>query len=198
MKVKNKGVTFLETLISLGLLSIFSVLVFPMVKLSSDLNESLRQKSLIARNSIRILDVISKSITKAVPFKTEYKGQQYIKNGVGVIEDERLLVGMINESVLAKNSENGNILYLEILRSNGERLDEVLLIFEFLEDKLFVIEGRVINGIVRMFSSDILYEGIKGGFKKNKTGVIITYETKGKNLKSKEEIKGYENINLFY
>ena len=58
MKKLNRGVTFLETVISLGLISIFSLILFPILKTSNILNRELVQKGLTERQSIRILKAL--------------------------------------------------------------------------------------------------------------------------------------------
>ncbi|WP_291256161.1 type II secretion system protein [Fusobacterium sp.] len=197
MKSKNSGMTFLEVVISLGLLSIFSVLIFPTLKLSNNLNRKISERSLVERDVIRMLNIMERSIEKANTIKELYSGKNYVKNGVAIVQDNRIISFNITEEFLSKNSDEGNVIFLEIPRSNGTRIENTILLFQFIENRLIVTQGEIVNGVVKISNSDTLYENIEGRFKRKKRGVAIEYNIESKSLKEREEIKGYGNFNIF-
>lgn len=198
MKRMHRGMTLLETIISLGLVSIFSLIIFPTLKISNELNREVDKKSLVGRESVRILNIIERSISKSIAFSEEYSGKEYIKDGIGIIEERRILISSINESVLKKSSKEGNTLFLEYPRSNGVRIENSILVFQFVDENLIIVQGRVKDKKIVIEFSDTLYEGVDGEFRRVERGVVIEYEILGKNSDIKEKIKGYENINISY
>ena len=194
MKRMHRGMTLLETIISLGLISIFSLIIFPTLKISNELNREVDKKSLVGRESVRILNIIERSIS----FSEEYSGKEYIKDGVGIIEEKRVLILSINESILKKSLTEGNTLFLEYPRSNGVRIENSILVFQFVDENLIIVQGRVKDKKIVIEFSDTLYEGVDGEFRRVEQGVVIEYEILGKNSDIKEKIKGYENINISY
>lgn len=48
---KNSGFSLLELIVTLGLFSIFSLLIFPLLKVSNTLNNSITKQSLFERLS---------------------------------------------------------------------------------------------------------------------------------------------------
>lgn len=198
MKRMYRGMTLLETIISLGLVSVFSLIIFPTLKVSNELNREVDKKSLVGRESVRILNIIERSISKSIAFSKEYSGKEYIKDGIGIIEERRILISSINESVLKKSSKEGNTLFLEYPRSNGVRIENSILVFQFVDENLIIVQGRVKDKNIVIEFSDTLYEGVDGEFRRVEQGVVIEYEILGKNSDTKEKIKGYENINISY
>lgn len=198
MKRMHRGMTLLETIISLGLISIFSLIIFPTLKISNELNREVDKKSLVGRESVRILNIIERSISKSISFSEEYSGKEYIKDGVGIIEEKRVLILSINESILKKSLTEGNTLFLEYPRSNGVRIENSILVFQFVDENLIIVQGRVKDKKIVIEFSDTLYEGVDGEFRRVEQGVVIEYEILGKNSDIKEKIKGYENINISY
>ena len=194
--MRNRGITLLEIIISLGLVSIFSIVIFPTLKVSNNINREIIQKSLLEKDSERILNIIERSIEKSTRVKENYQGKEYIKNGVGVILEGRYLNNRIDIDTLSNNSKSGNFLFLEYPRSNGNRVDNSILVFHFLNNSLRVIHAKVLNNSIKIIDSNILCENVLGEFERTETGIIINYEVLSKKLIIKEKIKGYGKINL--
>lgn len=193
--MKNKGITLLEMIISLGLMGIFSVVIFPTLKVSNDLNREIVKKSLFSKDYIAIVNVIERGIRKSSSFKDEYSGKRYLKDGVGVIEEKRNLIFNIGEDVLSKCSNRGNTLFLEYPRSNGARVENSILVFQFIEKNLVVGLAKIRDGLVRVDIFETLFEGIEGEFKRENGGIVVECEFYKKGFQ--EKVKGYERINIY-
>lgn len=198
MKKLNRGVTFLETIISLGLISIFSLILFPILKTSNILNGELVQKGLTERQSTRILNIIENSIRNSSPIFKNYSGRKYIKNGVGILKEEKLLNYMVKEENLAKISDRGNVLFLEYPRCNGARVEDNILLFQFFNNNLLVAQGEIVDEKIKIIFSDTLYQGVEGYFEKKGTGIAIEIVIFKENKDIEEKVKGYENFNIYF
>ncbi len=197
MKSKNKGITLLETMISLGLLSIFSLVIFSPLKISSSLSREVEKKSLLERDSIRVINVIERSISRSSSFKEEYEGKRYLESGIGIMEEKLPLVSVVDSGSFSKCSYKGNTLFLEYPRGNGVRIENSILLFQFIEDNLNVGFGKVVAGKIKVNEYDTIYEGVIGEFKREESGIIIECEFFNNSLEVREKIKGYENINIY-
>lgn len=197
MQSRERGVTLLETLISLGLISIFTLVLAPTLRVSNSINRRLSMKSLVDRENVRILNMIERSIRNSSRVLEEYEGRKFIKDGVGVLEENGTLIFTIGEGVLSNCTDEGNALFLEYARSNGVRIENSIILYQFLNGKLFVTEGKVVNGIIKVVIYDEIFEGIWGKFKKLDSGIVIEYEILGKNSDIREKVKGYESFDLY-
>lgn len=61
---KNSGFSLLELIVTLGLFCIFSLLIFPLLKVSNTLNNSITKQSLFEKDSAKIISLIEKSIKR--------------------------------------------------------------------------------------------------------------------------------------
>ena len=69
---KNSGFSLLELIVTLGLFSIFSLLIFPLLKVSNTLNNSITKQSLFEKDSAKIISLIEKSIKNSNIIKGNY------------------------------------------------------------------------------------------------------------------------------
>ena len=73
---KNSGFSLLELIVTLGLFSIFSLLIFPLLKVSNTLNNSITKQSLFEKDSAKIISLIEKSIKDSNIIKGNYIGKE--------------------------------------------------------------------------------------------------------------------------
>lgn len=194
---KNRGITLLETVISLGLISIFSLIIFPTLRISNRLNESISEKGLRDREITRVLNIVERAIEKSSPLPIEYLGDGNIRNGVEVIVENRVLTGQINISTLENVSTKGNLLFLEYPRSNGKTIINSILFFQFIHNGLMVMEGRLFGDRIRIVDSLTLLDRVVGEFERKRSGVVIRLEIlRGDN--SKEKVVRYESFRVYH
>ncbi|MBM6821778.1 type II secretion system protein, partial [Fusobacterium mortiferum] len=52
---KNRGFSLLELIVTLGLFSIFSLIVFPLLRVSHSLNTAIIKQSLLEKDEVKII-----------------------------------------------------------------------------------------------------------------------------------------------
>ena len=94
---KNKGFSLLELIVTLGLFSIFSLIVFPLLRVSHSLNTAIIKQSLLEKDEVKIISLIEDCIENSNILKSEYSGKEYIKNGVAILNHEQVIELVLKE-----------------------------------------------------------------------------------------------------
>lgn len=191
---KNRGFSLLELILSLGLLSIFSMLIFPLLRVSNTLNTTLMKQSLFEKDSLKVLSLIEKTINNSQITTIDYIGKKYVENGAIVIDYDRGIFLGLNEDFFRKKSVKGNTLFLEFPTSDGKNIYYFFIIFRFYLGEFQVIECKKVNNEVFVENSNSIIENIHGYFEKTKTGIIINMEILDSDLSKVRSLKGYANF----
>lgn len=192
MRVKfSKAISLVETILTLGLLSILSILIFPILKSSNTLTNSFISQSLISKDSERILLIIENCINNSSIIDRDYLGKEWVKNGFLILDYNGIFSQSLGENFYQHSSTEGNTLYLEYPRSNGKTIKLSILIFRFLYGELTVAEFEVGKNDVFIVNSDVILENVHGSFKKNRYGIIIELEVTSSDFSVKEKLIGY-------
>lgn len=191
---KNSGFSLLELIVTLGLFSIFSILIFPLLKVSNTLNNSITKQSLFEKDSAKIISLIEKSIKDSNIIKENYIGKEYIKNGVIVLEyDTEIYLGL-TENFFKNKTSKGNTLFLEYPISDGKNIFYSFIIFRFFYGDLQVIECKKINNEIYIENKNVLLKNVHGYFEKIENGIIIEMEILDSDLLKARSLKGYANF----
>lgn len=191
---KNSGFSLLELIVTLGLFSIFSLLIFPLLKVSNTLNNSITKQSLFEKDSAKIISLIEKSIKDSNIIKGNYIGKEYVENGAIVLQYDKEIYLGLTENFFKNKTSKGNTLFLEYPVSDGKNIFYFFIIFRFYYGELQVIECKKINNEVYVENKNTILENIYGYFEKIENGIIIEMEILDSDFLKARSLKGYANF----
>lgn len=191
---KNSGFSLLELIVTLGLFSIFSLLISPLLKVSNTLNNSIAKQSLFEKDSAKIISLIEKSIKDSNIIKGNYIGKEYVKNGAIVLQYDKEIYLGLTENFFKNKTSKGNTLFLEYPVSDGKNIFYSFVIFRFYYGELQVIECKKINNEVYVENKNTILENIYGYFEKIENGIIIEMEILDSDFLKARSLKGYANF----
>lgn len=195
---KTAGITLLETIISLGIISIISLFIFPLMKTAHFMEQSLISQSKFDKQRGSTLEIISKAIKIAQNTKINYIGKKTVKNGVGIFNYNFPLTPQLNKNIFKNSTTSGNTLFLEIPQVLRHDISIQILIFQFLDDNLKIYRGET-NGMHIVLDSSTTHtftKGVTGTFERTKSGIITTL-----NFKDSSKtliIRGFESFEKKY
>ena len=191
---KNSGFSLLELIVTLGLFCIFSLLIFPLLKVSNTLNNSITKQSLFEKDSAKIISLIEKSIKDSNIIKGNYIGKEYVENGAIVLQYDKEIYLGLTENFFKNKTSKGNTLFLEYPVSDGKNIFYSFIIFRFYYGELQVIECKKINNEVYDENKNTILENIYGYFEKIENGIIIEMEILDSDFLKARSLKGYANF----
>ena len=191
---KNSGFSLLELIVTLGLFSIFSLLIFPLLKVSNTLNNSIIKQSLFEKDSAKIISLIEKSIKDSNIIKGNYIGKEYVENGAIVLQYDKEIYLGLTENFFKNKTSKGNTLFLEYPVSDRKNIFYSFIIFRFYYGELQVIECKKINNEVYVENKNTILENIYGYFEKIENGIIIEMEILDSDFLKARSLKGYANF----
>lgn len=191
---KNSGFSLLELIVTLGLFCIFSLLIFPLLKVSNTLNNSITKQSLFEKDSAKIISLIEKSIKDSNIIKGNYIGKEYVENGAIVLQYDKEIYLGLTENFFKNKTSKGNTLFLEYPVSDGKNIFYSFIIFRFYYGELQVIECKKINNEVYVENKNTILENIYGYFEKIENGIIIEMEILDSDFLKARSLKGYANF----
>jgi prepilin-type N-terminal cleavage/methylation domain-containing protein len=191
---KNSGFSLLELIVTLGLFSIFSLLISPLLKVSNTLNNSIAKQSLFEKDSAKIISLIEKSIKDSNIIKGNYIGKEYVKNGAIVLQYDKEIYLGLTENFFKNKTSKGNTLFLEYPVSDGKNIFYSFIIFRFYYGELQVIECKKINNEVYVENKNTILENIYGYFEKIENGIVIEMEILDSDFLKARSLKGYANF----
>lgn len=191
---KNSGFSLLELIITLGLLSIFSMLIFPLLRVSNTLNTSLIKQSLFEKDALKIITLIENSIENSNIINVDYIGKEFVENGAIILQYDREIYLGLTESFFKNKVSKGNTLFLEYPVSDGKNISYYFIVFRFFYGELEVIECKRINNEVYVENHNSIIENIHGYFEKAENGIIISMEVLDSDFMKARSLKGYANF----
>lgn len=191
---KNYGFSLLELIVTLGFFSIFSVLIFPLLKVSNTLNNSITKQSLFEKDSAKIISLIEKSIKDSNIIKGNYIGKEYVENGAIVLQYDKEIYLGLTENFFKNKTSKGNTLFLEYPVSDGKNIFYSFIIFRFYYGDLQVIECKKINSEVYVENENTILENAHGYFEKIENGIVIEMEILDSDFLKARSLKGYANF----
>lgn len=196
-KDKKTGMTLIETAISLGLISIFILLVFPLLKLTNELEERFHIQEQLERNSTRIIELLEKNIEEGTFGIQEYFGRDTLVNGKGVFVISQKPPSLDERFFNNRNSE-GNTLFIEIPYVKNEKIYSKYLVYRFFNNELLVSPCSYLQGTLYFEGENTLLSNVTGGFKMEKEGIKINMKLKKIEHKYFKELNGYALIGVNY
>lgn len=191
---KNNGFSLLELIVTLGLFSIFSLLIFPLLKISNSLNNSIIKQSLIEKDAVKIISLIEECIENSNITKIEYLGKTSIKNGISIFNYNKEIQLGLSEIFFASISYKGNTLFLEYPVSDGKNIIYSFIIFQFLVNELRIIECKKIFNEVFVENNTTVIKNIYGNFEKIENGIVINLNILNSDFSKNRSLKGYANF----
>lgn len=193
MKNKKKGMTLVETAVSLGLISLFLLLIFPFLQLASRLEEKFNIQEQIERNSTRIIEIIEKNIEDSSFGIEEYFGKNTLNNGKGVFLLSQGKPPALDERFFNHKSKEGNTLFIEIPYVKNNKIYSKYLVYRFFNRELLVSQCSYLQGTLYFDNESVLLTDVEGSFKSDRYGIKINMEIKIRKTgySYRKELNGY-------
>lgn len=187
-KKKIKGMTSIEVLVSLTIISIFMSVLFPILRVNSKINNILYFQSIIDQNKGDIIKIIENSIENS----QNYWSIENFNESVIVLYYNRHLPCYIDKSFFQHKKEKGNLIFIKIpILKNGKVL-RTFLVFHLYRNYLYVYQGKYLGNFWYIEDENTLTKNIFGYFEKIERGVFINLNFKTNKII--EEVRGYENF----
>lgn len=196
-KNKIKGITLLETMISIGIMGIFLLLSFPIMTIIYKTEFFFVNERNTARNSSRIIEIIEKDIKESCFGNNEYIGKKYLNNGKEIFDHLGYISSPLREEFF-KIKGKGNILFLEMPYVKNNMVLSKYIIYRFYFGNLQIIECSLFNGNIFIENTENILDEVDGYFEKDKNGIIINLQIRSSKEKIKKTLKGYELMGKKY
>lgn len=195
---KTKGITFLETIVSIGIIGMFLLLSFPIMKIIYKTEIFFVNERNSGRNSSRIIEIIERDIKESCFGNKEYIGKKYMSNGKKIFEHSGYISNPLREEFFKSKVEKGNMLFLEIPFIKNNTVFSKYIIYRFYAGSLQIIECSLFNGNIFIENTENILDGVDGSFERDKKGIIITLKIRSDKEKIKKVLKGYEIMGKKY
>lgn len=192
---KKSGFSSFETIISITLISLFSLMIFPILKISRDIKKQLITQSNIDRKKGNSMNIIKNSIANISELPINYIGKRYIQHGIGLVNTTKTVEGTLKEDFFKTSSSKGNTLILEMAKTDGKNIVPHFLIFSFVYNNLEVSEGRLISNSIYIDKEkiDTFIKNITGNFELTSNGIFVNIY-----FSNEVYVKEYENFRKKY
>ncbi|EPC08997.1 PulJ/GspJ family protein [Fusobacterium ulcerans] len=197
-KKKVKGITLIETMTSLGIMGIFMLLSFPVIKIIYRTENFFVNESNTARNTSRIIEIIEKDIRESGFGNKEYIGKEYLNNGKEIFEPLGYINSPLREEFFKRKAEKGSLIFLEILYVKNEVVFSKYIIYRFYTGSLEVMECSLLNKKIFVERAENILEEVEGYFEKDGKGIVINLQIRNENGKIKKILRGYELVGKKY
>lgn len=187
---KNRGVTSIEIIVSLALITLFLSLIFPILRLTLKVERNFILKERIERNSSRLIEMLEKEIEDSSFGNEIYEGKESLINGKGVYQLVGIRPTILDKNFLVNMKERGNALFLEIPYIKNGRIHSRYYFYRFNGNMFLISQCSNQSGRIFFENEDIVFEDIDGYFEQDKNGIKIVVNIK-KNLNYIKELKGY-------
>lgn len=190
---KQKGFSSIEIMIYITLASIFTTVLFSVIKINEMTNRHLIAQSNIEKNTRHILKIIENTIKSSGSTGQYYKENKYLNHSF-FIGDFNDLIGIDTYAELFQSkSKKGNLLLLEIPTVKGEKAVQNFIIFQFCFRFLYVYDGTVSEKRFYLNNPHIILDHITGSFSETENGILIDFSIKNLDTGEHMEFRGYEN-----
>ena len=197
-KKKVKGITLIETMTSLGIMGIFMLLSFPVIKIIYRTEIFFVNESNTARNTSRIIEIIEKDIRESGFGNKEYIGKEYLNNGKEIFEPLGYINSPLREEFFKRKAEKGSLIFLEIPYVKNEVVFSKYIIYRFYTGSLEVMECSLLNKKIFIERAENILEEVDGYFEKDGKGIVINLQIRNENGKIKKILRGYELVGKKY
>ncbi|MFV0578214.1 MAG: type II secretion system protein J [Fusobacterium ulcerans] len=197
-KKKVKGITLVETMTSLGIMGIFMLLSFPVIKIIYRTENFFVNESNTARNTSRIIEIIEKDIRESGFGNKEYIGKEYLNNGKEIFEPLGYINSPLREEFFKRKAEKGSLIFLEIPYVKNEVVFSKYIIYRFYTGSLEVMECSLLNKKIFVERAENILEEVEGYFEKDGKGIVINLQIRNENGKIKKILRGYELVGKKY
>lgn len=195
---KIKGITLIETMASIGIMGIFMLLSFPVMKIINRTENFFENERNTARNSSRIIEIIEKDIRESTFGNKEYIGKEYLNNGKEIFEHSGYISSPLREDFFSRKAEKGSMLFLEIPYIKNDIVSSKYIIYRFYTGSLEIIECSLFNGNIFIERTENILEKTDGYFEKDEKGIIINLQMRNGKERVEKILKGYELIGRKY
>lgn len=193
-KKKVKGITLIETMTSLGIMGIFMLLSFPVIKIIYRTENFFVNESNTVRNTSRIIEIIEKDIRESGFGNKEYIGKEYLNNGKEIFEPLGYINSPLREEFFKRKAEKGSLIFLEIPYVKNEMVFSKYIIYRFYTGSLEVMECSLLNKKIFVERAENILEEVEGYFEKDGKGIVINLQIRNENGKIKKILRGYELV----
>ena len=197
-KKKVKGITLIETMTSLGIMGIFMLLSFPVIKIIYRTEIFFVNESNTVRNTSRIIEIIKKDIRESGFGNKEYIGKEYLNNGKEIFEPLGYINSPLREEFFKRKAEKGSLIFLEIPYVKNEMVFSKYIIYRFYTGSLEVMECSLLNKKIFVERAENILEEVEGYFEKDGKGIVINLQIRNENGKIKKILRGYEIVGKKY
>lgn len=197
-KKKVKGITLVETMTSLGIMGIFMLLSFSVIKIIYRTENFFVNESNTARNTSRIIEIIEKDIRESGFGNKEYIGKEYLNNGKEIFEPLGYINSPLREEFFKRKAEKGSLIFLEIPYVKNEVVFSKYIIYRFYTGSLEVMECSLLNKKIFVERAENILEEVEGYFEKDGKGIVINLQIRNENGKIKKILRGYELVGKKY
>lgn len=197
-KKKVKGITLIETMTSLGIMGIFMLLSFPVIKIIYRTENFFVNESNTVRNTSRIIEIIEKDIRESGFGNKEYIGKEYLNNGKEIFEPLGYINSPLREEFFKRKAEKGSLIFLEIPYVKNEVVFSKYIIYRFYTGSLEVMECSLLNKKIFVERAENILEEVDGYFEKDGKGIVINLQIRNENGKIKKILRGYEIVGKKY
>lgn len=197
-KKKVKGITLIETMTSLGIMGIFMLLSFPVIKIIYRTEIFFVNESNTVRNTSRIIEIIEKDIRESGFGNKEYIGKEYLNNGKEIFEPLGYINSPLREEFFKRKAEKGSLIFLEIPYVKNEVFFSKYIIYRFYTGSLEVMECSLLNKKIFVERAENILEEVEGYFEKDGKGIVINLQIRNENGKIKKILRGYELVGKKY
>ncbi len=197
-KKKVKGITLIETMTSLGIMGIFMLLSFPVIKIIYRTENFFVNESNTVRNTSRIIEIIEKDIRESGFGNKEYIGKEYLNNGKEIFEPLGYINSPLREEFFKRKAEKGSLIFLEIPYVKNEVFFSKYIIYRFYTGSLEVMECSLLNKKIFVERAENILEEVEGYFEKDGKGIVINLQIRNENGKIKKILRGYELVGKKY
>ncbi|GAA6325090.1 hypothetical protein F350042L8_21880 [Fusobacterium ulcerans] len=197
-KKKVKGITLVETMTSLGIMGIFMLLSFPVIKIIYRTENFFVNESNTAKNTSRIIEIIEKDIRESGFGNKEYIGKEYLNNGKEIFEPLGYINSPLREEFFKRKAEKGSLIFLEIPYVKNEVVFSKYIIYRFYTGSLEVMECSLLNKKIFVERAENILEEVEGYFEKDGKGIVINLQIRNENGKIKKILRGYELVGKKY
>ncbi|MGF6906630.1 type II secretion system protein [Fusobacterium sp. PH5-44] len=163
-KCKNKGITLIESLISMAILGIVLMIISPIISIFNKTQMQLQAQSKYIKNIEKIVFLMEKNISNASLEEFHLSGEQYLSNGKGIYIYSQISDKNIDNSFLKNVKIRGNFLLLKISAFNKGKKFLKYIAFKFEEGYLSVINFALEDNILKKVREEKILSNVQGEF----------------------------------
>jgi len=181
-KSKEKGLTLIELVLSMGILGIILMLIFPILLIFNKSRLAIIETSRKDNQKSRILQLIEQNINKASLDQVNFAWEHFLPKGKGIYTYES---GDINDELLSQKKECGNFILLKSSYYKSGKKEVRYISFKFEKRKLSITNYSPETSMLKKVREEVLLENVQGKFVMDEISIkiIINYLNKNNPVK---------------